>query len=820
MGNMESKCVRVESLQRVFHLLCDEAEGSLPDAHLNAAFAHVFKPLLRRFSDEAESCRELSVRLVAKYITVCEDIDYALPYLFPALMERCSKSFDVDFTTNQFFRVDTSDHEDRLRGRAVPLPDAGQIYRHTVAEPSEEVRKLLCDLLATVLDTVVEREAFAVLGPYFHDTIVFLHASAVDPYPALKVAALMQLKRLAASERFANTMHHYCPALVKAVMPSLRHRHAKVRAVCVEAVEALVLCPNKNKCKGGGSDAIVDLVGYREENVIPICAFYTGETRINYFGSLVGDRSVAVRRVFYAMLSKWMTTMLDRWDHSGRLLPFLLTGLTDQVQEIQQLTLDTLDKLGRQYEEEHAEEVVEKKQLGVDGPQARANYAKPLPQPWIQRPRIGTRLYVRSNARNFIFTVMRELGDWRQETKRSSVKLFKVCLVYLEEHVTMEAHKIVKTLLDVYRDEDLRPEIAEAAELAGRYIEPQTYLHLLCPIIKGETGAEAVCWDQRINAIYVLAHMMAGSKASILLDHFLQVFGVLSTKELLSFASVHERLEVALIDSVTCLLSKAAEKGRSGLDATFVKAGQIGQIEKALEQLYQVLLKLQVHQDHRAFGCLARLQFDVASGQKVSVQKLHSFQFPGLLLNPELDFHTLARYAQLNPRMWRALGDDEAALLEYVRICLKHMNTARDVRWKDAADLLLEALETIAMQTSLQQVTTLSPEHLRDVSPDDVETIRSFLKSCLKRGILTGEVLQELRVMSEENGTTSSNVVDADIKKDVLSALDRLPSLDSNAQPTLERADGSCDKSILHPTEELALEGTSKTSVDIESEMP
>ena len=726
MGNIESKTSRVESLERVYELLCGEESKLLSDQDMCGGFEVIFKGLLKRFGDDSERCRELAVQLVMKYLSICSDVDYVLPYLFPALMERCSHSFEIDFNTNEFFRADTSEHEDKLRGRAVPLPHAGHVYRHIVMEPSEEVRELHCKLLSTLLDAVIRKEAYAVLGPYFHDTILFLHASAVDPYPTLRVAALRELARLAASDKFANTMHHYCPALIKAIMPSLRHKHSKARKACVEAVEALVACPNRSKCKGGGSDAIVDLVGYREENVLPLCAFYSGETRINYFGNLVADKSPSVRLAFYGMLAKWMTSLLDRWDHSGRLLPFLLTGLIDETEEIQNLTLETLDELGQQYEEEHADEVVEKKQLGVDGAQATANYEKPLPAPWKERPRIGTRLYVRSNARNFIFTVLRELGDWRQEAKRGAVKLFKVCLVYLEEHITMEAHKIVKALLNAFRDEELKHDIVEAAELAGRFVEPQTYLHLLLPIVSGDTIEESVSWEKRSNALSVLGCLMEGTRAQTLLPYTRRLLEVLTQQELVCFAALNQRLSIALIQALTCFLSKAAIKGRPAFDAIFIAERNVESIEISLHRLYTTLLLLGVDQEHASYEHLACLFFDTAHNHGSIVTRLHAEVFQDMLLkekdNDLLTINAIKRCTEVYPMFYEFLSANEQCLNSYVSLCLRKADLQQGIDWEIAATLLHAPLQS-QRPNEASPLLPLRVNELKDLSAEQLWTL-------------------------------------------------------------------------------------------------
>ena len=42
-------------------------------------------------------------------------------------------------------------------------------------------------------------------------------------------------------------------------------------------------CPDKAKCRGAGTEAITDLVGFHDPNTIPIAAFYHGEPTVNRF---------------------------------------------------------------------------------------------------------------------------------------------------------------------------------------------------------------------------------------------------------------------------------------------------------------------------------------------------------------------------------------------------------------------------------------------------------------------------------------------------------------------------------------------------------
>jgi|TARA_B110000091_G_C13765574_1_gene454223 hypothetical protein len=130
-------------------------------------------------------------------------------------------------------------------------------------------------------------------APYFSDTIFLALTNSVDPFPKAKLAG-MQLLRLLCDKVPPGTKH-FAVGLVKEVMPALGHRLSKIRVAGLETINALVQCPDVAKCRGAGTEAIVDLIGHRDANVIPIGAFYHGEARLNHFAKLITDTNIAVK---------------------------------------------------------------------------------------------------------------------------------------------------------------------------------------------------------------------------------------------------------------------------------------------------------------------------------------------------------------------------------------------------------------------------------------------------------------------------------------------------------------------------------------------
>jgi len=103
----------------------------------------------------------------------------------------------------------------------------------------------------------------------------------------------------------------------------------------------------------------------------------------------------------------------SRWNFlrllQSRLLPYLVTAVGDMVPAVHTAALQIVEALGIQYEKEHHDEVIERKQYGVDGDR-RVDRQRVYPAPFTGRPRLGSRLYVRTSAPRFVKVVLRELS--------------------------------------------------------------------------------------------------------------------------------------------------------------------------------------------------------------------------------------------------------------------------------------------------------------------------------------------------------------------------------------------------------------------------
>lgn len=590
-----SAMVRRKSLQNILSTL-QSAEETLSGLEYSELFMEISKPLFKRFADDVEKCRELGFRITGLLFERSSSVLPLLAYFLPALMQRIPPSGAYDDEL-KIFITDIDAHEAFKRGRAVDRQDKGDALRtHIIVETSEEIRLLALNCVASLVRKVASSDACSVLQPYFTEVIVFLQAQLRDPYGDVRSVACEVLGVLAAQPEFELGMKFYAVALVRSLLPVMRHRHAKVRCAAVDAIKACVMVPDRAKRKGAGTAAIQDLVGFHEENVLSVAAFYKSEVQINYMAEIVNDATAVVRERVAIMLSAFLTELEDRYDHQTRLLPYLLDLLTDDVEAVSGVALACLQTCGRQYEEEHQDEIIERRQYGVDG-DCRMNLDKPLPPPFSGRPRLGIRLFVRGNTKRFLNALLNELTNWISKTRLKSCKLLKVIVCLVEEHLAMESHAVLPMFVKAIgfatadKDLELKALLLETVELLGRFMSPDIYIHFILPRLMGDVevvqfGVDA---STRISVLEMLQQLVIGTKPSQLPQHIPALVAALVDPFVIDPDSISVRsaglnLVLVLLQAVAGGSNAAATV--SAVEAHFMTTGRLSSLQKTIRSIF------------------------------------------------------------------------------------------------------------------------------------------------------------------------------------------------------------------------------------------
>ncbi|GFR41385.1 hypothetical protein Agub_g2068, partial [Astrephomene gubernaculifera] len=485
------------------------------------------KALLRRFDDPADSCREAAVSSLLRLLSAAPGAVLALlPYAFPVLAER-------------------------VRHR-----EEGS---KNLTEPCEEVRLALARLLRSLV--VLGGKGFA---GYAGEAVELVGALAEDPFHEVQEEACGVVGAM--NEVLGMRLQPVAKQLVAALLPLTTAKRHRVRVAALQALR-----PTMHQ---GAHEMILEMVAWRDPNVIPIKAFYGDDLKVNFCGKLAADPHPAVRREFLAVLADWMTGLRERLDHEARLLPYVLSALNDESPEIQSDAVSLLERLGAQYESDHEKELkdtlaylpAEAHGIGwqaagaagyVYGSAAageetvnggRAVFV--LPGPLRCRPRLGTRRLVQTNFSRIIGALSEEVTSWLLEARRRAAALLRTQLLLVEEWSEQHLHLIMPALCKAISDPEVRPVIRDCCSLLGAFTDPEVALQLLATRGSDEAADAA----QRAAALEVLGCVIRGAGPRRALDaHLPSVLQLLSGESLLT--SEDSRIRRSLQEVVQQLLA-------------------------------------------------------------------------------------------------------------------------------------------------------------------------------------------------------------------------------------------------------------------------
>ena len=518
---------------------------------LQAIFNSCDHSLFRVISDgkSSEKCRSLAINcLQSLLLTVGSNIGRQIPYLIPALRSRLAQcTYDKDM---EIFVQDLQLHEFYKRGGATNRQDRDFPSTTSLIEPNEDIRLELCKLFECLVRGMIEAGAERILDAYYSDIIISIQPYLQDAYPDLRVEACNLLAQLLRIPQWEHGSKYFAMGLARSALLGCRQRNVNVVIASIGLFESSVCVPDRARRKGAGSAAIADLVGYREENVIPISAFYDSKcsVSINTLAELASHKNHRVRLRCCEMLSFMMIYLPDRYDHQQRLLPYVLSFIVDDMSAIRQAALDCMEKCGLQYERDNPDDIIERRQFGIDGDEDIDYDDISLPESFTRgRPNLGARLFVRANAGRFFLALLGELSSWREQTRCRAAELLLVLTVYCEEHLTKDFHHTLTSIANAIgvelsssqstacsQNNQVLETMKRALRLMAKYVDPSAYLPLLLPRISGDSTSATSCSEDgchsdsaRRNNLIILTCLIEGAPLHRLLLHWIDLVTLL-----------------------------------------------------------------------------------------------------------------------------------------------------------------------------------------------------------------------------------------------------------------------------------------------------
>jgi len=316
------------------------------------------------------------------------------------------------------------------------------------------------------------------MAEHSQEILTIVCTATKDTAPEVKKIALACIRPITKTVMHYSIWKQETAECMKAVGLSLAHRHASVRLAGLEAIDALMEL-------GGAAEPLQAVAG---DQIRPQTwgDVFDENVKNNFLAMMIQDGNPAVRVEYYRLLGDWLSGLEDKMDHEHLLAPYLLSGLSDNSIAIREATIAAIEKVGIRYEKDNALEFREEIEYGLlkMEDQRFMKQGGALPPPMKGRPRMGSRVFVRSHAYRMIPCIIRELKEplFTETVRLRSATLLRIILAYLEEHATKFTRNFVDAFMNTLHlikddpDPALVSTLLSCGELLGRFVDVNIYL--------------------------------------------------------------------------------------------------------------------------------------------------------------------------------------------------------------------------------------------------------------------------------------------------------------------------------------------------------
>lgn len=486
-GEIVARKKAIDDIKTIF----DEYKTEMVNGEMVQLLLEFSKMLLSCFSDTSEKIRENSIKIYGELIARCgDDITSHIKYIIDVLIQRLN-CHDLEGVEG----VDP---------KMLPSPSQKPHKMVKIVEESEQVREQLLNLASVLMEVCTAEH----LRPFMDEVISIISALLMDPSPDIQAGACRLMSQFVVN--FKELVYHFTVKLARALLLPLTSRKSFIKIAAIQALHDLMFCGTWKYT----TDVFDILVGFKDPNYVAIKEFYESCHNINYLAMLINSPNPSVREAFIQMIGDLLTSLPDRFDIETRLVPYFLTGLFDDLDEIQTYALQIIEEVGLSVEREKEKEFREMKQLGF---QPEWSYEGkllnlPLPKPFKSRPRLGARHMIKSHMYKLIIPIGRELKDRLNiQARLRATQLLEMMMVFVEEGVVDNLNALIPVLNNIFLEGDdqkaCKDKVRSILRLIGRFAPANAFLPICYSIIDLKITDNE---ENSINGLITLQHVLEG----------------------------------------------------------------------------------------------------------------------------------------------------------------------------------------------------------------------------------------------------------------------------------------------------------------------
>ncbi|XP_033749456.1 dynein assembly factor 5, axonemal-like [Pecten maximus] len=382
-----------------------------------------------------------------------------------------------------------------------------RLGQQDIVETSEELRLELTGLLLDIVEFSGKK-----MAAYLDDCIKILAKAIIDPFPEVRKESCKCAAKLA--KAIPEYFQMMSESLIKPLLMTITHQHSRVRVIVVETIGDVILYGN-----GKSVDTVVSHLAQR-----------------------LFDQSPAVRKAVIKVVGTWLLDLPDRYSFHHKLIPLLLTGITDEQPDIQELADTLWYDTGMKYEKENEEELKDKIDFEKETP--------PHYPPNVERPNFGCRTLMMRHFSKILPGLMRDVLDWVVETRIKSASLLYTLLINTEDYVTQHLEPLLTGMYRASVDEEksVVANIRKSSTLVGYFVAPDIWSKLVFKAVKT---------TQSFGCVLVLGGVIKGTERALLLPYLDNVCDVILTPDVCN--TVQVQMHVELLSCVEGILTVAQD---------------------------------------------------------------------------------------------------------------------------------------------------------------------------------------------------------------------------------------------------------------------
>ncbi|KAG8509815.1 Dynein assembly factor 5, axonemal [Galemys pyrenaicus] len=372
--------------------------------------------------------------------------------------------------------------------------------RRLPPEPCEELRLALVELLSLAV-----RLGGPALAPHLDDAVRVLRCTLLDPFAAVRRESCECAANLARAT--PDHFHMQSESLISPLMQTISHQHWKVRVAVIEATGTVI--------QFGNGKSVDDV--------------------LSHFAQRLFDDVPQVRQAVTSVVGGWLLGLRDRYSFFHKLIPLLLSSLSDEVPEISRSATSLWEQVGLQWQQENEQDLKDKLDFASPPP---AHYPLQGFQSFFlekvsgeekNRPPLGCRELIFRNLSKVLPAICHDITDWVVGTRVKAAQLLAVLLLHAEDHITQHLEILLRTLQHACADEEkaVVSSCTRSAELIGTFVSPEVFLKLILSMLKKSPSS---------SSLLILAAVIRGCPREALQPH-LKVIAMELTQSHISQAS-------------------------------------------------------------------------------------------------------------------------------------------------------------------------------------------------------------------------------------------------------------------------------------------